>query len=115
MLLTMAITGKAIRSKGYFLVDGTWKLVSEGLWYWDPDAHTIRSVVVAIDMPVEHFEYRSRVEGDRIVHDLQVFGPEPGRFIEVWSFDGDEYTYWLERPGGGGERLLGGSFRKASG
>lgn len=106
---------RLIHSASFFLDGGEWKLVSEGIWYWDGEVGTIRSVQIAIDMPVERFEYRSRVRGARVEHDLRAFGPQPGHFVEIWSFSEAGYDWWLEAPADPGRRLMGGSFRRPSG
>jgi hypothetical protein len=106
-----------IRSRSYALAGEDPRLVSEGIWYWDDEAGAIRGVVLATGMPVERFEYLSRVRGHEIVHQLEAHGDMTGSFIETWSFDGDGdvYRWRLERPGADGPvQLMGGVYRKAS-
>lgn len=105
---------RLVHASSYFAEDDGWRLVSEGIWYADAVDGSIRSVQLAIDMPVERFEYRSRVRGNRIEHELQTFGADPGRFVEIWSFGEAGYDWWLESPDEPGKRLMGGSFRRSA-
>ena len=107
------IDGRVIRSRSYFKSDEGWTLVSEGMWFWDPGESIVRGAVVAIDMPVDLFEYRSVVEDDEIVHELMAHGAQGGRFIERWVFDDDGYRWTLERPSDEStERLMSGAYRR---
>lgn len=101
---------RAVRSTSYALQAGEWVLVSEGMWYWDPGVGAIRGVTVAIGMPVELFDYTSRVTASEVVHDLLLHGEMGGRYVETWRFTPEGYDWVLEQDG---ERLMGGSFRKA--
>ena len=112
---TWGVGKKLIHSASYFLVDGEWKLVSEGIWYWDDQERTIRSTHVAIDMPVERFEYRTEVKGALVEHELTAYGSQPGDFVEIWSFHEDGYDWRLESPDDRGTRVMGGSFRRTDG
>jgi hypothetical protein len=113
-VFTWGVGRRLIHASSYFAEGDEWKLVSEGIWYADTEEGTIRSVQVAIDMPVERFEYRSHVRGTRVEHELQVVGPEPGQFVEIWSFSEAGYDWWLESPDDPGRRLMGGSFRRST-
>ena len=101
---------RVLTSRSYFLATEGWALVSQGLWYWDPSAETVRGVVVAVDMPVELFEYASRLEGDEIVHDVVSHGEMGGRYVERWRFEGNLYHWSLEQDGR--EILSGGPYRR---
>lgn len=107
------VGGQVIHSKSYFPGDDGWVLVSEGMWYWDPAARAIRGVVVAIDMPVTLFEYRTRVEGETVVHDLVSHGEMGGRYEERWAFDASGYR-WTLRSSPGDERIMGGRYERAA-
>jgi len=104
---------RLIRSRGYFMQDGDWVLVSEGIWFRDDEAGVIRGIHFAVAMPVERFDYRTTVEGDEVVHQLETHGPTTGRFVETWTFDDAGYIWRLERPTDDGlERVMGGAYRR---
>lgn len=98
-----------VKTRSYFGDGSEWTLVSEGIWYADPDGDRIRGVTVAVEMPASLFEYTSRVGGDEVVHDLVTHGQMGGSYVERWSFSGNGYTWALEQ---GGERLMGGAYTK---
>lgn len=100
---------RVLKSHSYFSDNEDWVLVSEGMWYWDPGVESIRGVTVAIGMPVELFEYTSRIAGREVVHDLVSHGEMGGRYVERWLFTDDGYDWALEQDG---ERVMGGSFQR---
>lgn len=101
---------RAIRSRSYG-PDGE-SLVSEGFWFWDPEDRVIRGRVVATGMGIDLFEYTTRVEDDRIVHDLTTHGAMAGEFVERWVFEDDGYRWSLEQDG---EALMGGRYVRVTG
>ena len=103
------VGSQVVKSTGYALDGAEWVIVSEGWWYWDPSEQTIRGQTVAVGMGIDLFEHRTRVEGDRIVHDLIAHGEMGGTFVERWTFDGEGYTWSLEQ---NGARLMGGAYRR---
>lgn len=112
--LTWGVGRKIIHSKSYFLLQGEWTLVSEGVWYADPSGAGVRGVVVAIEMPVELFEYRSEVRGESIVHQLVGHGEMGGEYRETWSFDDEGYEWTLETEAEGAmQRVMGGAYQRA--
>jgi hypothetical protein len=105
---------QTIRSRSYFKSDDGWTLVGEGMWYWDARQATIRGVAVAIEMPVELFEYRSVVRNREIVHELVAQGAAGGEFVERWVFDEGGYRWSLEAEANGAlEEIMGGTYRRA--
>lgn len=113
-VLEWGVGRRLIRSRSYFADGDDWTLTSEGMWYWDSEAGSIRGIVLAVGMPVERFEYTTRVEGSEVIHDLEAFGAMAGEFVETWAFEGDRYRWTLERPADDGrERMMGGEYEKA--
>ena len=102
---------RVVRTKSYFKTEGTWELVSEGMWFWDDAEKTIRGVAVATGMPIELFEYHSRVQGDQVVHDLVAHGTMGGIYEERWRFADGEYRWALKDPTEGKE-IMNGSYRR---
>ncbi len=98
-----------IKSRSYFGAPGRWRLVSEGIWYWDPTSGAIRGITVAQEMPVTLFEYTSSIDGSTVVHALVTHGEMGGRYEERWSFVSDGYTWELRQEGA---RIAGGSYRR---
>lgn len=96
---TWGVGRRVIRSQSWFGEGGEWTLVSEGWWYWDPVDETVRGQTVAIDMGVDLFEHRSRVEGRAIVSDLVSHGDFGGVYVERWTFDDTGYDWVLEQDG----------------
>lgn len=104
-----------IRSRSYVSGEATdeWVLVSEGIWYQDEERGAVRGLVFAEGMPMHRMEYRSRVDGNEVVHDLRTYGDQPGRFVETWTFGSGRYEWRLERPTEEGpEVLMSGSYRR---
>lgn len=71
---TWGVGQRVVRSRSWFADGNGWTLVSEGWWYWDPAEESIRGQTVAVGMGIDLFEYRSRIEGETIVHDLVSHG-----------------------------------------
>ncbi len=102
-----------IRSRSYFLVDGTWVLVAEGIWFWDDEEQTLRGTHLAIEMPMNRLEYRTTVRGDAVRHDLRTYGEAAERLVETWNFEDGAYTWEVERRTDDGlERMMGGRYRR---
>ena len=113
-VISWGVGRKAVGTVSYSHDGEVWTPVSEGMWWFDDQAGVIRGVVVAVDMPVERFEYITRVEGSTVRHDLRAFGEMRGQFTEVWNVDDEGYDWYLEAVGPGDERsrLMGGRFRR---
>ena len=113
-VLEWGVGQRTIRSRSYFKSEDEWTLAGEGMWYWDPAQKTIRGVAVAVGMPVELFEYRSRVRDGEVVHDLVAQGAAGGEYVERWTFADDEYRWTLEvEKEGGLEPIMGGVYQRA--
>ena len=109
-----AVGRNALRSRSYTPQDDGWRLVSEGFWYQGEEGE-VRGVVVAVDMPFHRMEYESRVDGDRVVHELRTFGPAEENWVETWHFMDDSYTWPLERRTATGlERFMAGEYQRAT-
>ncbi len=102
-VLEWGVGRQVIHSKSYFGSGEDWVLVAEGFWYQDPSGSGVRGVSVAIEMPVNLFEYHSEVEGDSIVHRLVSYGEMGGEYRETWQFDGEGYRW---TPGAGRRRSV---------
>ena len=96
---TWGVGRRVIRSQSWFGEADEWTLVSEGWWYWDPVDETVRGQTIAVDMGVDLFEHRSRVEGRIIISDLVSHGNFGGVYVERWMFDDDGYDWVLEQDG----------------
>ena len=73
-------------------------------------------MAVAVEMPVELFEYHSEVRGNEVVHDLRSYGAAGGAYTERWHFEVDSYRWSLEQTQGGTtERIMGGEYKRSSG
>lgn len=103
----------AIRSSSFFPADTGWTQVSQGRWWWDPDAGTVRGEVDTENMPFDRMEYRSEVEDGRVVHQLRTHGEGVEEFVEVWTFDADAYRWALYRPGQTGDPIMDGRYYRA--
>ncbi len=89
--------------------------MSEGMWFLDSAEDALRGVVVAIEMPVDLFLYRSEVQGNEIVHDLVARGDAGGTFVERWPYDDDGYRWSLEQEkGGAAVQIMSGAYRRSS-
>lgn len=107
---------KSIKAKGYFLVDGKPKLVSEGLWFWHPGEKKIKGYFTAINMPVVFFDYTTRFEGADVVSELQSYsisGKEM-RYIERYEFVDENRYRWslVQETDEGLKQVMGGMFER---
>ena len=96
--LEWGVGRRSVRSRGYAVLEGQAKLVSEGMWFWHPGEDRIKGFFTAIDMAPQFFEYSTRFEGTTMVNDLLVFsaGGEPQRYVERWEpIDEDRYHWTL--------------------
>ena len=92
---------KYVIANSYFVDEaGEAKLVGQGLWYWDPAAETIKGISLAIDMPFDVMEMRSRFEEDRLINELTTIASDGTKsaYIETWDFtDADTYEWNLHQ------------------
>lgn len=107
---------RSVKARGYFLVDGKPKLVSEGAWFWHPEEKRIKGIFTAIDMPVEVFEYATRFEGDTIVSELAAYDAAGAKsaYTEKWDFVDETHFVWtlsIDTPDGPQEEM-GGTYAK---
>lgn len=87
---------RSVVARSFFVVDGRPKKVSEGFWYWHPGEKVIRGVFVAIDMPVELFDYTTKFEGSKMVSELRSFtgSGEEKAYTEIFEFTGADAYEW---------------------
>jgi hypothetical protein len=87
---------RSIHARGYQVVKGEAKLVSDGLIFYHPGEERLRGYFVAEGMGIDVFDYDITFEGDRMVAALKTFGQLTGEFEEVWEFtDADHYEWSL--------------------
>jgi hypothetical protein len=106
----------SVKAEMYFAGPAGPELVSEMTWYWHPGRATLVAHGVAIGMGIDFFQVTTRWEGDTMINDLEVWGPqappEPQR--EHWTFTDDdhyEWTLYSEREGTW-VRTMGGSWER---
>ena len=117
-VMEWGVGDRVIRARSWVADGEGWRLASEGMWFWDGEEEVVRGTHVVVGMPMDRMEYRTRVEGDTVVHDLDTFGgPMAGSFVETWVFEGDGYRWRLEQPGADGamQRVLGGAYERVDG
>lgn len=87
---------RSVKARGYFVVDGNPRLVSEGYWFWHPGQRQIKGFFTAIDMPVTFFDHTTRFEQNRMVSDLRAYTPGGGEtvFVETWEFTDESHFEW---------------------
>jgi hypothetical protein len=88
---------RSVTADSYFIgEDGEPTLVSQGLWYWDPEAGTIRGVTIAIEMPFEVMEMRSRFDDDMLINELRAIAADgtTDSYVETWTFNSDNQYSW---------------------
>ncbi len=107
---------RLLRSRSYFPAADGWRLVSEGMWWWDEEVQAVRGLTFATGMPVSRFDYLTRVEGSRVVHAVEAMAPEgPLELRETWVFGNGSYTWLVESRGESGwEEWMSGSYRRVS-
>ena len=62
---------KSVVAKSYFIVDGEPKLVSEGLWFYNPEEKKIKGYFVADSMPFVFMEYTTEFENSMMSNQLK--------------------------------------------
>ena len=107
---------RSVKARSYFLVDGTPKLVSEGIWYWHPGDEKIKGVFTAVDMPVTFFDYTTRFDDNRMVSDLKSYGPKGDEkaYVEVWEFKDSSHFVWklIQETDGGPQEVMSGTYAR---
>lgn len=108
---------QSIVARGYFLVEGKPKLVSQGMWYWHPERNRIEGIFTAIDMGIEIFEYTTRFEGNSVVSELVTYDAEgtKAKYLETWEFVDQTrflWTLFADTPDGRKEQMSGTYSRK---
>ncbi len=105
---------KAVTSRGYFVIEGEPKLVSEGMWFWHPGEEKIKGYFVNIDMPTEFIDYTTRFEGDKMLSEIDSYSPTGGleSFTESWDFSDDDHYEWSLYTAEEGKRAMGGTYTR---
>ncbi len=101
---------RSVRARTYSAGTGDPRLTSEAMWFWHPDANSIRGYATAIDMPFALLEYTTRVEGNAMVSELAAFSAEGTKsaYTERIDFiEADRYRWTLFQ---GGAPLMRGTF-----
>jgi hypothetical protein len=107
---------KSVKSRSYFMVDGSPKLVSEGIWFWHPGEKEIKGVFTAIHMPVTFFDYTTRFEDKKMVNDLRSYDSNGNEMVyaETWDFKDDMHFVWklLSKTPDGLKEEMGGTYTR---
>lgn len=107
---------QSVKSRGYFLVGGEPKLVSEGIWFWHPGQKQIKGYFTAIDMPVVFFDYTTRFEKDKMISELRSYGLKGNEtaYVETWEFKDDKHYVWklFRQTPEGMKEEMGGTYTK---
>ncbi|NBC66773.1 MAG: hypothetical protein GVY07_14095 [Bacteroidetes bacterium] len=61
---------KSVIAENYFIMEGKAQKVSEGVWFWHLGEQQIKGYFTAINMPVEFFDYTTRLTNNGIESDL---------------------------------------------
>ncbi|MBT8395904.1 MAG: hypothetical protein HKO65_12845 [Gemmatimonadetes bacterium] len=110
----------SVRSRSYFVGEGSPRLVSEGIWFWHPGEEEIRGVFTAVDMPAVLFDYTTTFDGDRMVNDLRTYDAAGSEtvYVETWELIDDSHYEWrllADSPDGLQEVMSGTYERKGRG
>lgn len=86
----------SIKATSYFVVDGQPLLVSEGTWYWHPEANVIKGTFTAVEMPASLFEYETRFQADTMLSELTTYDSAGNKktYVERWKFLDDAHFEW---------------------
>lgn len=107
---------KSVKSKGYSLIDGKSKLISEGIWVWHVGDKKLKGYFTAIEMPVEFFDYTTRFEGDNMMNDLKSYNADGSEenYFETWEFTDDDHYIWtlFELTAEGKQKVMGGKYER---
>jgi len=111
------VGGRSVKAKGFFVVGGEARPVSELTFAYHPGHGVVKGYGVAIEMGLDFFEYDVHFAGDTVTLDLKVFGPAAptGPLRETWIFTDDDRYEWalLAADGQGGwTETMGGTFSR---
>lgn len=86
----------SVKSKSYFIIEGTPKLVSEGSWFWHPGERKVKGNFSAIQMPAELFEYLTHFEDNKMVNELKTYAADGKQevYTEIWEFLDETNFRW---------------------
>jgi hypothetical protein len=106
----------SVKSRSYFVIDGTPRLVGEGFWFWHPGEKQIKGVFTASDMPVVLWDYTTRFEQDKMVNDLKTYDANDAEsiYLETWEFTDDSHFVWklMATTPDGMKEVMGGTYEK---
>lgn len=110
------LDGRHLISRSVVRSDSGEQVVSEGAWFYHPEARAAVGYFVARGMGVELFEYRTRFEGEVMVSRVAAWGSDGVRqdYEERWTFtDRDHYLWELfEATESGPSRVMHGTFER---
>lgn len=90
---------KTVTSRSFSVAaDGSETLSAEGTWFWHPADQEIVGYAVAVGMPFELMEMRTRFEGDTLISQLRAINADgsAAEYVESWEFtDADTYAWTL--------------------
>lgn len=91
---TWGIGKKSVHGKSFAEIEGEYRLVGEGFWFYHPGEKSIRGYFTGVGMGIDLFEYVTRWEGDVMKSDLEAYGKVEGSFEEEWVFTGKDTFVW---------------------
>lgn len=108
----------SVRSRGYFIIDGKPKLVSEGSWIWHPGEQKIKGYFTAIEMPVLFIDYTTTFQENKMVNTLLSYSalgiPDGYNYREIWEFTDDDHFTWtlFGMTKDGEQKMMGGNYSR---
>jgi hypothetical protein len=110
------VGGMSVKSKGYFVIEGKAKLVSEGVWFWHPGTNKLKGYSTAIDMPVSFFDYTTSFHGNKMKSALASYTPQgiEQNYIETLEFTDDDHYIWTlyATTAEGKTKIMGGKYER---
>jgi len=106
----------SVVTRGYFVINGKPKLVSEGLWIWHPGEKKLKGYFTAIEFPVVFFDYTTSIEKNKIVSCIKTYSSQgtEDNFTDIYEFTDDDHYKWtlLHKTPEGDKKVNGGNFTR---
>ena len=87
---------KIVKARSYIIEENEERLVSEGFWFKHPETNLIKGYFFAVNMPIEFFDYTTKIENNKMINNLVAYTKEGQKqeYIEIWEFISENKYLW---------------------